>query len=118
MSLLLQMFAYPFILRAFVVGILVSLCAALLGVSLVLTLLMLHTGCIAVPIAAHLAYNLLAFVPARLPLGGSVLTGAALIALVGWMIIRQPKMACLPMKWLDRLIAGAALAVLALQYFV
>ena len=36
MSLLLQMFAYPFILRAFVVGILVSLCAALLGVSLVL----------------------------------------------------------------------------------
>jgi len=36
MSLLLQMFTYPFILRAFVVGILVSLCAALLGVPLVL----------------------------------------------------------------------------------
>ena len=36
MSLLLEMFTYPFILRAFVVGILVSLCAALLGVSLVL----------------------------------------------------------------------------------
>lgn len=36
MSLLLQMFAYPFIVRAFLVGILVSLCAALLGVSLVL----------------------------------------------------------------------------------
>ena len=36
MSLLLEMFAYPFILRAFVVGILVSLCAALLGVPLVL----------------------------------------------------------------------------------
>ena len=36
MTLLLQMFSYPFILRAFVVGILVSLCAALLGVSLVL----------------------------------------------------------------------------------
>jgi len=36
MSLLLQMFTYPFIIRAFVVGILVSLCAALLGVSLVL----------------------------------------------------------------------------------
>ena len=31
MSLLLEMFTYPFILRAFVVGILVSLCAALLG---------------------------------------------------------------------------------------
>ena len=36
MSLLLEMFTYPFILRAFAVGILVSLCAALLGVSLVL----------------------------------------------------------------------------------
>lgn len=36
MMLLLEMFTYPFILRAFVVGILVSLCAALLGVSLVL----------------------------------------------------------------------------------
>ena len=36
MSLLLEMFTYPFILRAFIVGMLVSLCAALLGVSLVL----------------------------------------------------------------------------------
>ena len=36
MSLLLSMFRYPFIVRAFVVGILVSLCASLLGVSLVL----------------------------------------------------------------------------------
>jgi zinc transport system permease protein len=35
-KLLLQMFMYPFIVRAFVVGILVSLCAALLGVPLVL----------------------------------------------------------------------------------
>ena len=91
---------------------------SLLGVSLVLTLLMLHTRCIAVSIAAHLVYNVLAFVPARLPLWGSVLAGAALIVMVGRMIIRQPKMACQPMKWLDRLIAGAALAVLALQYFV
>ena len=36
MRLLLSMFAYPFILRAFAVGILVSLCASLLGVPLVL----------------------------------------------------------------------------------
>ena len=36
MSLLPEMFTYPFILRAFVVGILVSLCASLLGVPLVL----------------------------------------------------------------------------------
>lgn len=36
MKLLLTMFTYPFIVRAFAVGILVSLCAALLGVPLVL----------------------------------------------------------------------------------
>lgn len=36
MSLILEMFSYPFIVRAFIVGVLVSLCAALLGVSLVL----------------------------------------------------------------------------------
>ena len=36
MSIIIEMFQYPFIVRAFIVGILVSLCAALLGVSLVL----------------------------------------------------------------------------------
>nr|WP_312577983.1 metal ABC transporter permease [Sedimentibacter sp.] len=36
MQVVVEMFSYPFIVRAFVVGILVSLCAALLGVSLVL----------------------------------------------------------------------------------
>jgi zinc transport system permease protein len=36
MEMIVQMFAYPFMVRAFIVGILVSLCAALLGVSLVL----------------------------------------------------------------------------------
>lgn len=36
MSLILSIISYPFILRALIVGILVSLCAALLGVSLVL----------------------------------------------------------------------------------
>ena len=35
-EVLLEMISYPFMLRAFVVGIFVSLCAALLGVSLVL----------------------------------------------------------------------------------
>jgi zinc transport system permease protein len=36
LSLLLEMFSYTFLVRAFVVGFLVSLCASLLGVSLVL----------------------------------------------------------------------------------
>ena len=35
-DLVIQIMSYPFMVRAFVVGILVSLCAALLGVSLVL----------------------------------------------------------------------------------
>ena len=36
MTLLLEMFTYPFIVRAFAAGVLLSLCAALLGVPLVL----------------------------------------------------------------------------------
>lgn len=36
MEMIIQMMSYPFIVRAFIVGILVSLCASLLGVSLVL----------------------------------------------------------------------------------
>ena len=36
MRLLMEMLSYPFLVRAFVGGILVSLCASLLGVSLVL----------------------------------------------------------------------------------
>ena len=36
MKLIVEMLSYPFLVRAFVGGILVSLCAALLGVSLVL----------------------------------------------------------------------------------
>ncbi len=36
MNVIMEMMSYPFIVRAFIVGILVSLCAALLGVSLVL----------------------------------------------------------------------------------
>ena len=34
--ILLEMLSYPFLVRAFLVGVLVSLCAALLGTSLVL----------------------------------------------------------------------------------
>lgn len=36
MDIIIQMLSYPFMVRAFIAGILVSLCAALLGVSLVL----------------------------------------------------------------------------------
>ena len=36
MSSIIEMFSYSFIIKAFVVGILISLCASLIGVSLVL----------------------------------------------------------------------------------
>ena len=36
MKIILEMLSYPFLVRALVVGVLVSLCASLLGVSLVL----------------------------------------------------------------------------------
>lgn len=36
MSTIIEIFSYPFMVRAIIVGSLVSLCAALLGVSLVL----------------------------------------------------------------------------------
>ena len=38
---MIEMFSYPFMVRAFLVGSLVALCSALLGVSLVLLLLQL-----------------------------------------------------------------------------
>lgn len=36
MEIIVEMFSYPFLVRAFIVGLLVSLCASMLGVSLVL----------------------------------------------------------------------------------
>ena len=78
MSLLLEMFTYPFILRAFAVGILVSLCAALLGVPLVLKrysmigdgLSHVSFGALAVAVAcgfAPLAFSVPVVVASRLP---------------------------------------------------
>ena len=67
MKLLLSMFTYPFILRAFAVGILVSLCAALLGVPLVLKRYSMigdglsHVSFGALAIAAALGWAPLAF---------------------------------------------------------
>ena len=42
MDMIIEMLSYPFMVRAFVVGSLVALCSALLGVSLVLVLLQLR----------------------------------------------------------------------------
>ena len=66
-SNLLKMLSYPFMQRALVVGILVSLCAALLGVSLVLKRYSMigdglsHVGFGSLAIAAALGFAPLAF---------------------------------------------------------
>lgn len=63
MSFIIEMFSYPFIVRAFIVGVLVSLCAALLGVSLVLKqysmigdgLSHVSYGALSIALACHVA---------------------------------------------------------------
>ena len=91
---------------------------SLLVISLLLTLLMLHSGCVAVPLAAHFFYNISALVWSGISQWGSILSGAGLIALAVYIISRQPRLVHPPMKRLDGLIAAAALIVLATQYFV
>lgn len=91
---------------------------SLLVISLLLTLLMLHSGHVVAPVTAHFFYNISALVWVQLPLWGSILSGALLIVLAVYILIRQPKMAHPPMRWLDGLIAGAALIVLAAMYLL
>ena len=91
---------------------------SLLAASLVLTLLMLRTGRLTSAVAMHLVYNLTAFVWPGAPLWGSLLGGMLLLGGAVWCCVRRMKIAHPPMRWQDGLIAGAALAVLAMLYFV
>lgn len=87
---------------------------SLLVLSLLLTLLMLRTGRIAVPMAAHLVYNLTALGWMDIPLWVSLLCGAGLIGLSVRLITGQPRVAHPPMKLPDALIVALTLAVLIL----
>lgn len=91
---------------------------SLLVTSLLLTLLMLHTGHIAVPMTAHLIYNLTALKWIAIPGWGSALCGAGLLALTAYLCVRQPKIAHQPMKGPDGLIAAATIVALAALYFI
>lgn len=90
---------------------------SLLVLSALLALLMLHSGSIAVPITAHLVYNLTALYWGQIPLWVAGFCGAGLTELMLQMW-GQPKFAHQPMKWQDGLIAAAAIGVLAAVYFV
>ena len=85
---------------------------SLLALSLMLTMLMLHTGHIVVPVAVHLVYNLTALGWPVLPewLGG-MCCGAA-VTLCGYMMLCQPNIAHPPMKIADGLIAALTMATL------
>ena len=91
---------------------------SLLCISLLLTALMLRTGHIAVPMTAHLIYNLTVLWTFRIPAWGSCLCGAVLAALLIMLCVRRGEMAHPPMKRLDGLLAAAALLVLSAMYFV
>ena len=62
MKIILEMLSYPFLVRALVVGVLVSLCASLLGVSLVLKRYsMIGDG------LSHVGFGALAIAAAKTP---------------------------------------------------
>lgn len=85
---------------------------SLLVISLMLTLLMLHTGRIAVPITAHFFYNITALNWIGLPGWGSILCGAGVMVLAIFLCIRQPRVVHPPMKGLDGLIAAVAIGLM------
>lgn len=90
---------------------------SVLLLSAVLVLLMLRSGNIAVPITAHLVYNLTALNWGQIPLWVAALCGAGLVRLMLQMW-GQPKFAHQPMKRQDGLIAAAAIGVLTVTYIV
>lgn len=89
-----------------------------LAISLLLTLLMMHSDCIYVPLAAHLIYNLTALFLPEQPPAVSWLCGGMLAALLLLMALRLPRGAGPRMARKDCLLCGAILAVMATQYFV
>ena len=91
---------------------------SLLAASTLLTLLMLQSGRIAVPVTAHFFYNISALNWVNISGWGSILCSAGLIALAVYVGVKQPKVAHPPMKWADGLIAAAAVALLVTLYFI
>jgi len=89
---------------------------SLLALSALLTLLMLHTGHIAVPMAAHLIYNLTALGGVAVPEWVGWMSLGASVVLCGYLLSEQPRIAHPPMKKTDGLIAAGAVAAMILSY--
>lgn len=85
---------------------------------LLFTLLMLHTGSLAVPMAAHALYNLSALYRPETPAFVPWVCGAALVAVFAWMILRAPRGRERRLEWREWLLTGAVLLAMAGQYLL
>lgn len=89
-----------------------------LAISLLLTLLMQSSGNVLVPIAAHLTYNLTALIWPQTAAFVPWVCGGVLVVAAAAMALRLPKGEERRLGWLDWLLCGAILAVMAALYFV
>ncbi|MBR3763360.1 MAG: CPBP family intramembrane metalloprotease [Clostridia bacterium] len=95
--------------------------AGLLGhllISLVLTLLMLHTGRMTVPVMAHLAFNLMALVGMEVGAVPAWLCGLLLAALVIALLLTLPRGRERRLPAGEGLLCAAILAAMALPYLM
>ena len=103
-NLFAEMITYPFIMRALIVGTLVSLCAALLGVSLVLKRYSMIGDCL-----SHVAFGAMAI---ALVLGTAPLTvGIPIVVLSAFMILRLSENGKMKGDAVIALISSSALAI-------
>ena len=87
-------------------------------ISLLLTLLMMHIGHLAAPMAAHMLYNLLAL--GRWELGQVVpwVLGGMLAVLLGWLLMRLPRGQKRRLLLTEWLLCAVILLAMALQYLI
>lgn len=87
-------------------------------ISLVLTLLMMHTGRLLVPILGHSVYNLLALRRVDMPVEAVAGCALALLGVLAWLLLRLPRgqERCLT-RW-EGVICAGVLAMMAAQYFM
>lgn len=86
--------------------------------SLLLTLLMLHTGRLAVPVTVHLVYNLSALFGPETAMLLPWFCGAALLALILWLSLRQEWRGKAKLQPGDGWLSAAILLLMGAQYLL
>lgn len=87
-------------------------------ISLLLTLLMVRSGRLAVPVVAHMAFNLLALARLNLPVYAPWLAGGALALLTGWLLVTLPLGKPRRLPATEWLLCAAILLAMAAQYVI